>query len=584
MGSEWPPAATTSLGPDAPFRSGVPRLTEILDEAMSVADEGEARKLQELAGRLARRRLRVLVAGEAKRGKSTLVNALLGRPLLPTGVTPLTAVTTTVSTAAADEAEHAVVTLLSGESHRMALDELAAVVTETGNPGNAAGVDVVTVSVHNRLLQQHPVDLIDTPGTGSVYAHNSRDAHRAYAGLDAAILVLGGDPPVTEAERDLLREIDQLSVRTFVVLNKSDRLSAEELDEAAAFTMDVCSTAVGRPVFVQPCSARGGDGDPRFAAFTAELSGYLDQHAERDIDAAAVGHLARALTGMLDARRIRLRALELAAAGQQRRLDELSARLTAITDRRGDIGDRCAGSLSRLRDGLDRSAASAVTPTSRACRQFLQQRWHTELMSLAPADAEDRAREVVTAFIADAVDRWRTEQTAALEDGLAAVIRQAERDVAIQVQLAQEAIHEVLDITIGTGPELPQLPVDSSFRYDFTPAQGWAPPLHGWASRVGTAAGRRERARRRVNDEVASLTDRQVGRARFDLQQRLEQTGRDIHRALQEHLTEATAVFSSLLADTSSAAHGEDTGRDEPAALREQATQLQRLLDRLSQP
>jgi ribosome biogenesis GTPase A len=40
--------------------------------------------------------LRVLVAGEARRGKSTLVNALLGRPVLPVAVTPLTALPTTV--------------------------------------------------------------------------------------------------------------------------------------------------------------------------------------------------------------------------------------------------------------------------------------------------------------------------------------------------------------------------------------------------------------------------------------------------------------------------------------------------------
>ena len=38
----------------------------------------------------------MLVAGEAKRGKSTLINALLGRAVLPAGVTPLTAVATTV--------------------------------------------------------------------------------------------------------------------------------------------------------------------------------------------------------------------------------------------------------------------------------------------------------------------------------------------------------------------------------------------------------------------------------------------------------------------------------------------------------
>ena len=47
--------------------------------------------------------LRVLVAGEAKRGKSTLVNQMIGREVLPTGVTPVTAVVTTVRRAEADE-------------------------------------------------------------------------------------------------------------------------------------------------------------------------------------------------------------------------------------------------------------------------------------------------------------------------------------------------------------------------------------------------------------------------------------------------------------------------------------------------
>ncbi len=62
--------------------------------ALGTADDQQA--LAELRGRLHAARLRVLVAGEAKRGKSTLVNALLGRAVLPAGVTPLTALPTTV--------------------------------------------------------------------------------------------------------------------------------------------------------------------------------------------------------------------------------------------------------------------------------------------------------------------------------------------------------------------------------------------------------------------------------------------------------------------------------------------------------
>src|SRR5580693_10735315 len=71
-------------------------LDRALEELAGLGDERDQEQIAALRDRLAAVRLRVLVAGEAKRGKSTLVNALLGRPLLPSGVTPLTAVATTV--------------------------------------------------------------------------------------------------------------------------------------------------------------------------------------------------------------------------------------------------------------------------------------------------------------------------------------------------------------------------------------------------------------------------------------------------------------------------------------------------------
>src|SRR5690349_10763831 len=49
-----------------------------------------AQVVQETTRRLTESRLRVLVLGEIKQGKSTLINALLGEALLPTGVTPTT--------------------------------------------------------------------------------------------------------------------------------------------------------------------------------------------------------------------------------------------------------------------------------------------------------------------------------------------------------------------------------------------------------------------------------------------------------------------------------------------------------------
>jgi len=86
---------------------------DLLDDVLRVLDDlatqDDRERLAALRQRVDARNLRVLVAGEAKRGKSTLVNQLIGRDVLPTGVTPVTAVVTTVRSAEDDE--HIEVTL-----------------------------------------------------------------------------------------------------------------------------------------------------------------------------------------------------------------------------------------------------------------------------------------------------------------------------------------------------------------------------------------------------------------------------------------------------------------------------------------
>lgn len=71
-------------------------LVTALNSLVALGTERDREQIKALVDRLDAARLRVLVAGEAKRGKSTLINALLGRDVLPSGVTPLTAVATTV--------------------------------------------------------------------------------------------------------------------------------------------------------------------------------------------------------------------------------------------------------------------------------------------------------------------------------------------------------------------------------------------------------------------------------------------------------------------------------------------------------
>ena len=118
--------------------------------------------------------------------------------------------------------------------------------TERGNPGNSRGVSAISVRLNAPILAKS-VELVDTPGTGSVHAHNTAMADRVLPTMDAAIFVLTADPPVSASERDLFRRVHALSVTTFVVLNKADYADAAGLARAAEFTEQVARQAIGRP-------------------------------------------------------------------------------------------------------------------------------------------------------------------------------------------------------------------------------------------------------------------------------------------------------------------------------------------------
>ncbi len=548
----------------------------VLTEAVHLASGEDLKRLQQLAQRARDLRLRVLVAGEAKRGKSTLVNALLGRTLLPTGVTPVTAVSTTVSPADAPDNEHVVVTLANGRRLRLPLNEVADYVTEQGNPNNIRGAQEVRVRVHVPLLTEHAVELVDTPGIGSIYEHNTAEARAALQTLDAAILVLSGDPPITASERDLLQQIDKTSVYTFVVLNKTDRLSADELEEAISFTRQVCREVTGTEARVFPCSARSGIADSGLARLRAELTAYLATHATRDSHYALHDHVYRTLQRMLDDARLRLRSHELLMEGRNRAVTELVAHLTWIAGTNPDIEDRCSGSLRRLRRELDQRAEQARIDVLRACREEFTSRW--DELSEQPVDRLPSAvHKLQHAVITSNVDRWRDRTGSWLERELNVVAEHATRDLAAQLDLATHAVREHFDVALHSEAPHVNLHAGTGFSYDFSIPVGWAPPLQGAWVRLQPAPVRRARLREAARREVVLLCERQLGRARSQLQHRLEQVGKELTRDLASQLEQTVGHLRDVVSALGSGEPGAENGE----ALAARVDRLQDLLDRM---
>lgn len=230
--------------------------------------------------RLAEATFRLVVLGEYKRGKSTLINALLGEPILPMGVVPLTSVVTELRY----RAEPGVtIEFLDGLAREITHSELPEYVTEPGNPRNQRRVHRAIVH-HTALLLRDGAIVVDTPGVGSAFQHNSDTTYQFLAEADAVVIVLAADQPLSAEELELLKALRGVTERILFVVNRVDVLAATETDASVRFIREMLATLEGHPPErVFPLSARlsleartgPGLGPAAFLKFEHELHAVL---------------------------------------------------------------------------------------------------------------------------------------------------------------------------------------------------------------------------------------------------------------------------------------------------------------------
>jgi len=145
---------------------------------------------------------------------------------------------------------------LDDRREEIRLSDLPAYITERENPENQKGVKEVTVFYPSEYLKGG-VRIIDTPGAGSVYSHNTDVAYGFLPQVDAGIFVISADPPMSKSEHQFLKDVRQYVDKLFFVLNKIDQVSLEDREESLSFTMQVLEDDLGTgKVKIFPLSAR----------------------------------------------------------------------------------------------------------------------------------------------------------------------------------------------------------------------------------------------------------------------------------------------------------------------------------------
>ncbi len=187
------------------YRQTVMELTADLNQLKEYSKilnlKGNEESIEETLAKVANDSFDVAIIGEFKRGKSTLINAILGQEILPSDVLPTTATLNRVTYGIKPGVQ---VIYKDGTTEEVEIDKLNDYVTKLSaeSEQKAATVKEATIYYPTSYCKNN-VDIIDTPGLNDD-EHMTQVTLSVLPQIDAAIFVIMAQAPFSEYERDFL--------------------------------------------------------------------------------------------------------------------------------------------------------------------------------------------------------------------------------------------------------------------------------------------------------------------------------------------------------------------------------------------
>jgi len=391
----------------------------VVEDILSLLDSEEDKRLcQALRKRWEERQFQLAILGQFKRGKSTLLNALLGKTVSPVGIVPLTAIPTFIRRGSE---EQIVVYFRNGSLERHSLSEIHLFVTEKENPENRRGVERVDVFVDSPFLM-HGVCVIDTPGIGSVLRHNTAATLNILPHCDAALFVLSPDPPLTEVEEEFLRNVAEVIPVLMFVLTKADTVPPHELGQIKEYNQNVLKkilqvdnirlycVSAGR-LLAQNGEAQSPDDGFEFRQLHADLLKFLVGERAGVLRRSIVNRLISLIHRQKNMIRLELEALALDAETRRKRLEQFLAESQRLRREQEIAIDILNADGARLIMTVNRAAAELYEVLSPKLRDELNK------LVRAVTDREEIKRGLpsVKKAIADTIEWEFTRARAKLE-------------------------------------------------------------------------------------------------------------------------------------------------------------------------
>jgi hypothetical protein len=458
-------------------------------------------------------------------------------------------------------------------------------VTERENPANSKAVARVEVGAP-QVFGTPGVVLVDTPGVASVNEHNTVLARELLAASDAAVLVLSADSPLSESELAMLDELEARREMVFVVINKSDHLDEDEMDDVASFVIEHLRGVLSKwdgPYCIDARSAiRANSGSTdrtagEFLAFRASLERFVSDDLASARADAAVGELRRLAQTLEQSLQLEVAAETMGSQALRKQLSHFERAVSegrrALHEDRVVLDHEAARLATDIGERLTRPAMAAAP------------RCQAELARTAEATParklDDELRRVIEECVRRELDPIRQTANDDLGRAWEAIASRFSERVGGRINDLIGVTNELFDVHLPRA-SVPQVASQREhFSYFFIRVESPTAPIGRLLGSLLPRALARRRALRAAERQLLQELDKHAGRARYDLAQRLQAVESDLvasmvaeYEETQSSLVRAVQEAQSLLASSEEERAGRQRRLDEVRALLTEIDQL----------
>ena len=521
-------------------------LTDFLQ--MRLGDK-EAEECRLLTVKLAEDRFVLAVVGQFKRGKSSLMNAIIGRDILPTGVLPLTSAITVLKYGPREK----LTILRKGTSlpEEVPISKIAEYVTEKGNPANEKEVTCASLELPVQFLRRG-LEFVDTPGIGSAIEANTATTYDFLPRSDAVVFVTSVDTPLTSAETDFLQSIREHVRKIFFVVNKIDLAAEDERREIMEFISGTLKRQVqAEELRIFPVSsamalaatlAVGEDGYEKSGvkALQEDLSDFL---ASEKSGVLLVSVLDKALVLTKKASR-RMHLLRLAAEVSQEEIQEKTAALAERFQSLREARARLIGEArQRIASWAEARISSEAGPflagetgalAENLDRTLLQSRWRPSFQMV-----QHFARPAMQRMTQD-MDEWAKQHSEQFNPELLEMLRNEWALIELELQRIPLSVGEILGVNDEDALRREQCsdpPIDGLLTRPTSTTMEWNPKISIVQSLLPAFVVRssiRKRLLEQVNSLAAACVCRAEDRLLREVNQALSDMGLEVEKRAAE--------------------------------------------------